>query len=297
MTKRCAYLTMEDPEGFFVYDQLTYEPLAALGWEVTEVPWSAPQRPWSDFDAVVVRSPWDYQKTPQRFLKTLESIEAAGVRLFNSADVCRWNMDKVYLRELQEAGVPLVPTRWLTRLAPADLDSAFKEVGEKVVVKPTIGANADYAFVLHADRPAGWQAALDHYANSPLMLQPFVDSINTRGEYSLFYFGGHYSHAILKRPKAGDFRVQEEHGGVIEPVAAADQLLSVGEQVIAAVKEDLLYARVDLIFLDEATPVLMELELIEPSLYFSYDDQSPARFAAALDEMAGNVVARADRRN
>jgi len=285
MKRLCAFLTMANPEGFFVYDHLAHEPLKQLGWDVIDVVWSAPSRPWSDFDAVVIRSPWDYQQAPEQFLATLQDIQAA-TRLLNPIEICRWNMNKKYLKDLHEKGVPIVPTTWLDGLSRDRLSDAFNSVGEKIVVKPTVGANADNAFVLSATDPDGWTTALEFYAARPLMLQPFVKSISTIGEYSLFYFGSQFSHAILKQPKAGDFRVQEEHGGVIRSIDVDHHLRGAGDLALDSIGQDLLYARVDLVFLEDGTSALMELELIEPSLYFSFDKQSPILFANALDRLA-----------
>jgi glutathione synthase/RimK-type ligase-like ATP-grasp enzyme len=287
MAKQCAFLTMENPEGFFIYDDMTYEPLARLGWDVVEVPWSWHEQDWTLFDLVVIRSPWDYQDSPEAFLKTLENIEAAGVRLLNPLSVCRWNLDKRYLRELEQRGVPIVPTIWLDRLDLDDVPDLYTQLGDPsaLVIKPTVGAGAQGVFVLSRQSKSDWKTLLRLYEDQPLMVQPYLESITSVGEYSLFYFGGQYSHSIQKVPKPGDFRVQEEHGGIITPCTPDDALREAADLAMAAMDVELLYARVDLVLLKDGTPALIELELTEPSLYFPYDDQSPQRFADALDRM------------
>lgn len=287
MPHSCAFLTMENPEGFFVYDHLVFEPLRDLGWDVVEVPWSRPTRHWADFDAVVIRSPWDYQSAPERFMATLSAIEQAGARLFNPLRVCQWNLNKVYLKELQQQGVPIVPTRWMESLDATRLAELISvcDSSTRIVLKPTIGANSDGIFVLSPDEKDQSEEAVAEYATKPFMVQPFLSSIQTIGEYSLFYFGGRYSHAILKQPKAGDFRVQEEHGGSIRATTPSERIVDTAAQTLRALGETLLYARVDIVILDDGSPAVMELELIEPSLYFSYDADSPPRFAEALNEM------------
>ncbi len=287
MPRVCAFLTMENATDFFVYDYLTFDPLHKLGWEVLEIPWSQPSRAWAEFDAVVIRSPWDYCTAPQRFLATLSAIEQAGTRLFNPLRICQWNLDKGYLRDLQNRGVPIVPTQWIDRLDETRLGNLFDQAGSKprLVVKPTIGANADGIYVLSPDEKDHCSRALSEYATLPAMVQPFLSSIQTTGEYSLCYFAGHYSHSILKRPKPGDFRVQEEHGGTIRATMPSEPIVQVANQALSALGEILLYARVDIVLLDDGSPAVSELELIEPSLYFSYDSESPGRFAKALDEM------------
>ncbi|MFK7818062.1 MAG: RimK family alpha-L-glutamate ligase [Planctomycetaceae bacterium] len=285
--RKCAYLTMENPEGFFVYDNLTIEPLQELGWDVVDVPWSKPGVDWSAYDAVVIRSPWDYQDNPQEFIETLEAIERCGALLFNSLAICRWNMDKVYLKDLNQRGVPIVPTQWFDRLGAVTLDGLLADTTDDIplVLKPTIGANADGVYVLKPGEKGRAAEAFREYAEKPVMAQPFLKSINTVGEYSLFYFGGEYSHAILKQPKDGDFRVQEEHGGQIKSTIPDEAIRKTAETAIEALGETLLYARVDIVILNDGSPALIELELIEPSLYFSYDDKSAGRFASALNRM------------
>ncbi|MCA9140157.1 MAG: hypothetical protein KDB00_25470 [Planctomycetales bacterium] len=291
MQKCCAFLTMEDPSGYFVYDQLTHQPLASLGWRVVDVPWTKPIQPWAQFDAVVVRSPWDYQSNPDAFLTTLDSIEAAGARLFNPAQICRWNIDKTYLRDLAEHGVPTIPTLWLNSFDRVELESQFKslELSDSLVIKPTIGAGADNVFVLGLPQCTQWEKAAQVFRNRPLMVQPFLRSIVSLGEYSLFYFAGRFSHAIIKTPAKGDFRVQEEHGGIIRSIEPNSEILAVGERTLQAIDQQLLYARVDIVQLQDGSFAVIELELIEPSLYFPYDDQSPRRFAEALNQMAGSL--------
>lgn len=284
--KNCAFLTMEDTTGYFVYDGLAVDPLAELGWSVEEIPWNQQGVDWGKFDAVVIRSTWDYQHRIDDFLTALEMIDISGTQLFNPLEICRWNMDKSYLKDLQSKGVSVLPTRWLDRLDWQTCENYFVDSNQaKVVAKPLVGANADHVHVLAADDPETWQAALKHYADKPLMLQPFVDTILTEGEYSLFYFGGEFSHAVQKIPKSGDFRVQEEHGGTIRSVIPDSHLVLAGKQVISQLGEKLLYARTDYV-LWQGKPWLIELELVEPSLYFQFDSQAASRFALVLDQMS-----------
>ena len=248
--------------------------------------WDEPNTDWTQFDAVVIRSPWGYQRNPQKFLQTLGEIEAAGTPLLNPLRICQWNIDKNYLRKLGEQGHPIVPTLWFNRLAADELPHIFEQLGTaQIVVKPTVGAGAEDTYSLNRDDPLGWQAALDAFALSPLMVQPFVQSVVTHGEFSLIYFGGRFSHAIVKKPKPKDFRVQEEHGGALSAIEADTELLRAAEGILSTVGQKLLYARVDLVLLEDGAPALMELELIEPSLYFSYAPRAATRFAETLVEM------------
>lgn len=285
MSRNCALLTLEDRSGFCIYDHLLFTPLADRGWTALEIPWNRADVDWTAFEAVIIRSTWDYQKTPEKFLSTLEAIESV-TKLYNPVAICRWNLNKRYLKDLQERGVAIVPTYWLKCLDEASLAALFSESATpRLVAKPLVGANADDAFVLKARESGSWTEALRVFADREVMVQPFIDAITTEGEYSLFYFGGRLSHAIVKRPAAGDFRVQEEHGGIIAPVAPAEDLVRAGNQAIKAVGTTLLYARVDLVRLASGQPALMEMELIEPSLYFDQDPDSAAIFAAEFERM------------
>jgi hypothetical protein len=276
---------MDDPSGFVVDDGLAVAPLADLGWHVEMVPWRA-DADWGAFDTVVVRSPWDYQDDPDAFLAALGRVDASGTPLLNGLGTVRWNLRKTYLQELEAAGVPLVPTIWRDRLAPGDVPALFDAVGAtEIVVKPVVGANADGAFWItrDADRAAEVEA---HYADRALMAQPFVRAVVDEGEFSVFAFNGAVSHTILKTPKPRDFRVQEEHGGLITAVAPDRGLLAAAQRVFDAVDrivgERLLYARADLVRAPDGAFWLMEVELIEPALYFRMDAGAPARFAQAL---------------
>lgn len=287
MPRNCAFLTLEDRTGFSIYDHLLFEPLAKLDWLVEEIPWNRHNIEWSRFDAVVIRSTWDYQITPDKFLSTLEEIESV-TKLYNPVDICRWNLNKRYLRDLQSKGIQIIPTYWLEGLSKHSIESVFQASATKrLVAKPLIGANANDTFVLTLENPASWNGAISVFADREVMLQPFIDSIQVEGEYSLFYFGGHFSHAVVKRPAEGDYRVQEEHGGIIASVNPDQDLIRAGAQAIKAIEKTLLYARVDLVKLESGQPALIEMELIEPSLYFEHCPNSAEMFAAQFDRIAG----------
>lgn len=240
--------------------------------------------PWGDYELVVIRSPWDYQRDPAAFLAVLQEIHASRTKLQNDLQTVRWNIHKTYLRDLRNRGIHIVPTRWLNRLDSDTLSRLFAEFdSRRIVVKPVVGANADDTFLLDAHATGvAYTAALTAFSHRELIAQPFVESVVSAGEYSLFYFGGEYSHSILKTPKSRDFRVQEEHGGVIRSVRPADDLVAAASRVMSVLDVPTLYARVDLVRLADGRPALMELELIEPSLYFPFHPQAADRFADAV---------------
>lgn len=283
--RHCVFLTMDSLEGYVSDDELTYEPLAQLGWQVHNISWHTSHTDWSKYDAVIIRTPWDYQKAPHDFLRTLEAIEAAGTPVANQLPLVRWNIDKKYLRDLEEQGILIVPTQWADQFQRDAIENWWQAWNvPELIVKPTISANADDTFWLSSKTPLKvWEQMEKIFCERPHMVQPFLPAILEEGEYSLFFFGGNYSHAIVKKPKSGDFRVQEEHGGLIRSTQPSTSLLRTAQQVYEAIQPEPLYARIDLVCLSKGEFALMEVELIEPSLYFRTDAQSPVHFAQAID--------------
>ncbi len=289
--KNCVFLTMDSLEGFVSDDALTYEPLAELGWRVHPISWRSIDTDWSDraanrYDAVIIRTPWDYQQAPQEFLKVLKDIVASGVPMENSLDLVRWNIDKIYLYDLERQGIRIVPTQWGTTFDRSTIKQWWQGWNTtELIIKPTVSANADDTFWLTQETDeAVWETVAQTFQQRSFMVQPFIPAILEEGEYSLFFFGGSYSHAIVKIPKANDFRVQEEHGGLIQATQPSTNLLETAQQVYKAIPFSPLYARIDLVRLPAGEFALMEVELIEPSLYFRTDTKSPYRFAQAINE-------------
>lgn len=270
--------------GFVSYDALVRAPLARRGWSLDEVPWRSNTR-WADYDVVVIRTTWDYQDAPAEFLRALGHIDRA-TRLENPIATVRWNLDKRYLQELAGKGIRIVPTVWGDLATTADLLAGFGTFSTgQIVIKPLVGANADDTVWLRRDDPYlddVVRYATGLFARRGFMLQPFMTSVIDEGEYSLIYFAGAYSHAILKTPKAEDFRVQEEHGAIIRATSPEPLLRSRADAIMATFADPPLYARVDLVRTADDDFALMELELIEPSLYLSYDGGAAERFAEAI---------------
>ena len=282
---RCAFLTMDSLDEFEVYDDLLIKPLSQIGWSVDMVSWRDRQVDWNTFEAVIIRSPWDYQQDAQLFMQVLEEIDQSSARLENPLDLVKWNIDKTYLRELEQEGILIVPTLWGRRLEAEQLDKAFEQLDTReLVIKPTVSANADDTFRVKQEvKLQTKREMLRTFYDRAYMIQPFMKSIVTEGEFSLFYFGGEYSHTILKTPGKGDFRVQEEHGGILASVEPETKLLKRAQQTMARLQPQPLYARADYVRTEDDDFALMELELIEPSLYFNMDPESPRRFARIFD--------------
>jgi len=280
--QKVAVLTMDGLENFECYDHLTYPYFRENGWQPVEVSWRDQGVDWDEYEAVLIRSPWDYQDDARQFITQLQYIESSRAQLFNPLSIVQWNIDKRYLAELQQKGVGIVPTLWQDGWQSDDHDWFAHLGSEEIVIKPCISANADNTFRLTPQRFLQEKDQLKQiFAKRHFMVQPFMNNIVNEGEYSLFYFNGELSHAILKTPKSGDFRVQEEHGGRLTKIDPENTLIESGDKTLAAIGESLLYARLDFVRHDNDF-LLMEAELIEPSLYFNMDAASPGRFVEAF---------------
>lgn len=264
-------------------DQPLVAALAAQGVVAETVCWDA-ERDWSRYSAVLLRSVWDYYQRPQEFLAWLDGLESGGVPLWNPVALVRWNADKRYLRDLEARGIAIPPTLWIE---PADAPEAALErvlaTGwADLVVKPTISGGAWRTRRLRrAEVPEQGAFLREVLSGSAAMVQQFLPEILSAGEVSLLFFGGVFSHAVLKRPRAGDYRVQWSHGGTqarFEPDAG---LLAQAQAVLEAAPSAGLYARVDGILEGERL-VLMELEQIEPYLFLGESPGAAERFVAAL---------------
>lgn len=284
--KKCAFLTLDETGDFVIDDEHAIEPLSALGWQVSTVSWRQTRTPWSTFDIVIIRSTWDYWDDVPAFVATLEDIDRETL-LANPLEMVRWNLSKTYMRDLQENGVGIVPTLWVNALQ-ADLFETFRDnLGtDDIVVKPVVGANGEDAFrLVKSDTPDRLASIAARFNDRGCMVQPFMPNVIEEGEYSLFFFGGNYSHAILKVPARGEFRSQEERGAEIRLVGPEKMLLRRARQALASLSHAPLYARIDFVR-HEDDFLVMELELIEPSLYLRMDPSAPGLFAAAVDQWA-----------
>lgn len=284
MPKLCAFLTLDQRGDFVIDDEHAIGPLEDLGWQVATLSWRQTAIPWSEFDAVVIRSTWDYWNDLPDFVDSLAAIDQQTV-LANPLQLVRWNLAKTYLHDLQQRGVEVVPTLWLDGLDPGALERHSRQLAvDQLVVKPVVGANGEDAFRLAlGDDPLRLEQIAARFRDRACMLQPFLPRVLAEGEYSLFYLGGAYSHAILKVPAQGEFRSQEERGAEILPVEPEPALRAHGDRAFAAVSPAPLYARIDFVRSEAGEFQLMELELVEPSLYLRTDPGAPARFARAID--------------
>ena len=263
-------------------DQPLADALAARGVDVTPIPWTEID-PYAILDAppILLRSTWDYHRRPAMFRSWLDALADSGRVTWNPPQVARGNVDKIYLQALEAAGIAIPKTRWLDRVDQVTLDRAFEEEGwQRAVLKPRIAATAYGTFLIARGSTLSDEDLAPARA-SGAVLQEVVPEIVELGETSIVYAGGAFSHAVQKRARDGEFRVQQDFGGRVEPVNPARDLAAFAAQVMTGVPPECLYARIDVVRSSRG-PLLMELELIEPELYFLIVPEAADRMAQVL---------------
>lgn len=284
MMKPIAFVTFDVPAYLDESEALLVDPLKMRGVPVELVSWNDKQVAWEAFEAIILRSTWDYHQHPADFAKWLNHLEDIQARVYNPLPVIRWNLEKTYLQDMAKLGVPILPTEFLPRGAFASLEKTMaRNEWVQAVIKPTIGAGGDDTWLVTLDEAEKEQAKFeDLLGRSGVMVQLFAPQI-IQGEWSLFYFNGVYSHAVLKYPSMGSFFVHEHRGGrshgVQPPAFFVTQTSGMMRAVQKLTKQVPLYARVDVI-VNGGQLVLMELELIEPALYLNYADEYAIERAA-----------------
>jgi hypothetical protein len=241
--------------------------------------------PWGDAALVVCRTPWDYFARVDEFLAWADGV-ARTTRLENPAPLVRWNAHKSYLSDLSGAGVPVVSTVLVPREADAGARAEALGPGGEFVIKPAVGGGAIGARRGQAEDPAMIKHLAELAGRGDVLIQPFIGSVPGRGETSLIFFDGDFSHAVRKVPAPGDFRVQEEYGGTVAAHDPSPPEMVVARSVLDAAPEASTYARIDLVG-DPDAPMLMEAELIEPFLFLGSHAPAVGRFAEVLAARAG----------
>lgn len=292
---RIALATAADQEFTDQDDAPLLAALGAAGHDATLAVWDDPDVTWDSFDAVLIRTTWDYALRREAFVAWAAEVESR-TRLFNAAEVVRWNTHKGYLLELEERGMPLVPTAWLAQGDHVDLTALAAARGwDEVVLKPAIGAGGDG---IHRCAPSAGQHHLDALtATGDVLVQPYLPTIETHGELSVILFDGEVSHAVRKRPGQGAFLVQIDRGGTYEPLEQVpDEAARLARWVIEVTGHDLLFSRVDLLVDEAGTWLVNEVELTEPGLYMHLVEGTAQRLVEALlRRMTSAMAAPADR--
>jgi glutathione synthase/RimK-type ligase-like ATP-grasp enzyme len=281
--RRICFVTCRTWPDISDSDRLVQRALEARGATVEARAWNAPGADWDGFDAIVLRSNWDYHFEPDAFLDWLDRLERAGARVWNPPALVRWNLTKAYLLDLARAGVPTVATVILEDESRAGLEGVMAARGwRRVVMKPVISASAhDTRLVSAATMDEAIGALRAGAMRRPVLVQPFVEEIQSRGEWSLVFIETEMTHAVLKRPAAGEFRVQPRLGGTVETPEPPDRVRAVARAALAALPVPPLYARIDGVE-TAAGFQIMEIEVNEPGLFFPHAPAAAVRFAEAL---------------
>ncbi len=281
--RRICFVTCQTWPEISASDELVKRALEARGASVEGRAWNAPFADWGGFDAIVLRSNWDYHFDPAAFLAWLDRLERSGARIWNPPALVRWNLTKAYLLELARAGVPTVATVLLEDETRAGLEAVMAARGwSRVVMKPMIGASAhDTRLVTAATLDEAVAALAAGAIRRPVLVQPFIEEIQSRGEWSLVFIEALLTHAVLKRPAAGEFRVQPRLGGTVETPTPADGVRAVARLALDALPMPPLYARIDGVE-TAAGFQIMEVEVNEPGLFFPHAPAAADRFAEVL---------------
>jgi glutathione synthase/RimK-type ligase-like ATP-grasp enzyme len=260
-----------------VDDRVFHAELAACGIDARQCVWNDPRVDWTQFELVLIRTTWDYQENRDAFVAWVRQVP---VPLYNPASIVAWNTHKSYLRDLEAAGIPIIPTEWLPRGTKPDVASLCAQHGwQRAFIKPCVGATSRETLRFDAGDPAAQRHAERLLAHEDLMLQPYLLRVETDGELSAMFVDGELTHAVRKVPVPGDYRVQDDFGAKDYAIEFPDVALA--RRAVAAVRGSLLYARADFLMSDEGL-LLTELELVEPSFFFRHSRHAAECLATAI---------------
>ncbi|WP_035673703.1 RimK family alpha-L-glutamate ligase [Flavobacterium sp. 83] len=282
---KIALLTCEKLPDLTPEDQKLIPELAKHNIEAKAVIWSDKTINWSDFDYLIFRNTWDYFEKETEFTIWLDQIEKSGIKTLNPIGVIKQNIHKFYLREMEKREIKILPTVFIDKTSNLDLAMLIPTKWKKAVIKPAFSAGSYLTEVFErSDIPRINKQYKTIASEKELLLQEFMPQIQTLGETSFIFFNKKFSHCVNKKPVDGDFRVQSQFGGKYNLVQPSQELIEKAQKITETFPENLLYARVDGIVIDNDL-YLMEMECIEPDLYFNLSPDSLERFVAAIVEL------------
>lgn len=250
-------------------DQLLHDALTKQGLKVDRKAWSDKNFNWSETKYAIFRTTWDYFDRFNEFFKWLEETKLK-TKFINSLDIIKWNIDKNYLGELINKGINVAPTVFLNKGEKVTLSQLFSNKGwEKAIIKPAISGASRLTYKInnknYINKEKKFRSILDEES---MLFQEFQDSILTKGEVSLILIGGEYTHAVIKKARKGDFRVQDDFGGTVKKHYANKKEIELAKRCLNVIPYKTIYARIDIIYDNKNKPSISELELIEPELWF-----------------------------
>ena len=258
-------------QNIYQEDNLLKEALEARGTKVGRVSWSDVDFDWASTNAVIFRTTWDYFGRYEEWVNWLEQLKHK-TQMINPYNTVRWNMDKHYLAELAAKGIHIPTTVYVEKGEQLSLKEISQQrAWEIMIIKPCFSASARHTYKVTSENLDEHEALFaELISQEAMMVQEFQQDVIDRGEVSLMVMGGVFTHAVLKRAKSGDFRVQDDFGGTLEDYEPTPEEIEFSERAIAAVSPLPAYARVDLIRDNDGQLALIELELIEPELWFRH---------------------------
>lgn len=285
---KIALITYQDQgayhnSGIENEDELLISFLKSKNLAVEKVIWNNREIIWESYDLAIVKSPWDYFDLITDFYNWLDDLKSKNIKLLNPIDIIKWNADKHYLNDIAQAGLKVTPSLFLTKAKKESLNEYFNHFNtDKLVVKPVVSGGSKHTFMVTTANVDEVEQKLEGLlATEDFIIQPFLSAIETEGEWSFIFFGGKFSHALLKKAKPGDFRVQSTFGGTVHPQIPSPQLLVQAQKYVDQFAKNCLYARVDGTVIDQEF-MLMELELIEPFLFLTTNPESFEHYYKAL---------------
>ena len=271
-------------------DGLVMEGLEKLNLKTIKKDWNDTNFNWSSTKSAIFRSTWDYFDQFSNFRNWLDIVKDQCY-LINPYGQINWNLDKHYLLDLQKLDLPIVESIFVSKKTQLNLETISKSKNWKdIVIKPTISGAARHTYHLKNDEIKKFQDKWVSLTNNEdFMVQEFQKNILSSGEIAVMLFGGEYSHSVLKKAKKGDFRVQDDFGGSVEKINPSLDIIKLAEKTIKSLKTMPLYARVDIIFDNGNKPVISELELIEPELWFRFKKESAYKLAEFVKDFLNKL--------
>ena len=271
-------------------DRLVMDGLEKLNLRTIKKDWNDTNFNWSSTKSAIFRSTWDYFDQFSNFRNWLELVKEQCY-LINPYEQINWNLDKHYLLDLQKLDLPIVESVFVSKKTQLNLETISKSKNWKdIVIKPTISGAARHTYHLKNDEIKKFQDKWLSLTNDEdFMVQEFQKNILSTGEIAVMLFGGEYSHSVLKKAKKGDFRVQDDFGGSVEKINPSLEIIELAEKTVKSLKTMPIYARVDIILDNDSNPVISELELIEPELWFRFKEESAYKLAEIVKDFLNKL--------
>jgi glutathione synthase/RimK-type ligase-like ATP-grasp enzyme len=283
------YTAPKAPEGDWYFenilkdDTLLQKALEKRGITSVRLDWADPKIDWSRFKAIVLRTTWDYFERIDEFISWLKRVEKETM-VINEPGLIWWNLDKHYMRDLREKGIPVVESRFIEKGEKLDLKQEIEDFGwEEAVIKPCISGAARHTYRVNRDKADKIDEIIKPVlAKEAFILQPFLNDVEKTGEDTLVVIGGVVTHAVRKVAKPGDFRVQDDHGGTVHHHEPSEEQIRLAERTFSVCKPVPAYGRVDMVRDNNGNWVVMELEIIEPELWLRFCPEAAEKFAEVL---------------